>query len=141
VVCVLCLWVLLMRWLYASEAPVSMRQPDTDTVYTTPGMQELYGQCFVCGLCVVCVCVSSMCVRSGRPVYVWERSLRAGRPRKTSHTQPRPLIGHTLRKKVNNTHFCELMRRTPSQSRTHALDYSHKSRPIRAPCDPIVDAV
>jgi hypothetical protein len=50
-----------MRWLYASEAPVSMRQPDTDTVYTTPGMQELYGQCFVCGLCVVCVCEQYVC--------------------------------------------------------------------------------
>ena len=44
----------------------------------------------------VWVCVSSMCVRSGRLVYV-------GRPLKTLHTTSSALIGWTLRKTVNNT--------------------------------------
>jgi len=53
-----------------------------------PGMQELYGQCFVCGLCE-CVCVSGMCVRSGRLVYVQESLQRVGAHLKhrTEHPQ------------------------------------------------------
>jgi len=93
--CVLCLWVLLMRCLYADEAPVSMRQPDTDTVYSP----RVCRNCMGSALYVDCVCVSSMCVKSGRLVYV----RNPGRPLKTLHTISSALIGWALRKAVNNT--------------------------------------
>ena len=53
--CVLCLWVLLMRCLYADETPVSMRQPDTDTVYTAPGYAGIVWA--VLCMWIVCECV------------------------------------------------------------------------------------